>query len=749
MHFRTLRLQGFKKFRDTQLIFKKGLNVFHGPNEVGKTTIHQALLSVLYGLGAKVTGLLHSDIISWNEAPFCRITLEFAKENHLYIIERDFIEKTSHLKTFDHKEGTYHLTNEDPKSIASFITEQTGIQSPDVFKSSVAISQNDLIAASEGLLAVTQNIEHIFTGRDARSPEAILENLNTMRKKLRKSRNEKPGKLDLLEKDLTETRAEIHRLQDMENERLRLEQEVSTAQQKTEKHTRRRQQLENLLEKWYTKQNFTKRSNELKKQITDVEKRLANVEEAEHTLNTAREELDKYEPILIYREKISDFLYMHKRLLEIEPQLEQLMGKKLETDTQPKVSPLVRAKQYGTAILLPIITIDAGIALIALFTGQQLLAGITGAIFFFTLILLITLKLLPSGMSPTGISSFQQLATERAQLKTQLEHIATQWRISNPTDFPKIITKLKMIETLEDKIEKSEIQIKALIGLQTTKKLEKERETLALELVEVKKSLELVEHYDQDIEKVEDWEHEKAALDSEIPTLQEELYQKQGRIQELRKQKVNLQDAEAKRDYLVTEIAHLEQELRAIHLAQDNFTEVIANYNSVYIPKLEEKASQYFYTITNGRYKHLDLAAWPKLSVMLGGNLGLTSPSEIQQQVAEYDIDALIEDDSKKPMPRAVNPNALSQGTLDQLYFALRIGASELLSKNNKLPFLFDDPFIHFDTKRLEQALKIVLRLATDHQILFFTHDERVPHLLERLDMGKEEITLTQLAGGV
>ena len=77
MQLHSLRLQGFKKYRDQLFIFEPGLNVFSGPNEIGKTSIHQGIVIALYGLGAKASGLLKKDVQSWIGGGICRVSLEY------------------------------------------------------------------------------------------------------------------------------------------------------------------------------------------------------------------------------------------------------------------------------------------------------------------------------------------------------------------------------------------------------------------------------------------------------------------------------------------------------------------------------------------------------------------------------------------------------------------------------------------------------------------------------------------------
>ncbi len=72
---------------------------------------------------------------------------------------------------------------------------------------------------------------------------------------------------------------------------------------------------------------------------------------------------------------------------------------------------------------------------------------------------------------------------------------------------------------------------------------------------------------------------------------------------------------------------------------------------------------------------------------------------------------------------------AMSDGTADQLFLALRLAAIEqYVSKGVSLPLFFDDILIQFDDDRARAALSILSELASMTQVLFFTHHR---HLLD------------------
>lgn len=100
---------------------------------------------------------------------------------------------------------------------------------------------------------------------------------------------------------------------------------------------------------------------------------------------------------------------------------------------------------------------------------------------------------------------------------------------------------------------------------------------------------------------------------------------------------------------------------------------------------------------------------------------------------------ATLKVDADGPTPRLlglrddlrtmVEVDAMSEGTTDQLFLALRLAALEQsVAAGISLPFLADDLFVNFDDQRAEAGFKVLAEVAKKTQVLFFTHH---PHLVE------------------
>jgi uncharacterized protein YhaN len=82
---------------------------------------------------------------------------------------------------------------------------------------------------------------------------------------------------------------------------------------------------------------------------------------------------------------------------------------------------------------------------------------------------------------------------------------------------------------------------------------------------------------------------------------------------------------------------------------------------------------------------------------------------------------------------RRLETGALSDGTLDQVFLALRIASLERLARAREpLPLLLDDVLVHFDDQRAAAALAALSELAKLTQVILFTHHERIVEIARR-----------------
>lgn len=114
--------------------------------------------------------------------------------------------------------------------------------------------------------------------------------------------------------------------------------------------------------------------------------------------------------------------------------------------------------------------------------------------------------------------------------------------------------------------------------------------------------------------------------------------------------------------------------------------------------KINARASEIFSEITDGKYRSVNIQKGAGISAWNG-------------------------------MDR-ISVDRLSEGTLEQIYFSIRMAASEMLLEE-PMPVILDDAFAFYDDKRLESVIKWLSRQKK--QVIILSCHSREAKLLEHL----------------
>lgn len=108
--------------------------------------------------------------------------------------------------------------------------------------------------------------------------------------------------------------------------------------------------------------------------------------------------------------------------------------------------------------------------------------------------------------------------------------------------------------------------------------------------------------------------------------------------------------------------------------------------------------------------------------------------SEILSEITDGKYNMLLIDEKLKMQlytgERKISLEQVSRGTIEQIYFALRMAASELLHEES-YPIILDDTFVYYDDVRLEHTLRWLKK--QDKQILLFTCHKREEEIWNRI----------------
>lgn len=151
---------------------------------------------------------------------------------------------------------------------------------------------------------------------------------------------------------------------------------------------------------------------------------------------------------------------------------------------------------------------------------------------------------------------------------------------------------------------------------------------------------------------------------------------------------------EARAQELEGQLHRRRQEYEALDLALDCLRKANARLQERFAPELNRRAGQLLHQLTGGRY----------------GEIALNREMEASARSCE------------ELLPRSTL--ALSRGTTDQVYLAVRLAVCQLcLGQEEPSPLVLDDALITFDEERLSLALDCLAQLG--RQVLLFSCQER------------------------
>jgi DNA repair exonuclease SbcCD ATPase subunit len=90
-----------------------------------------------------------------------------------------------------------------------------------------------------------------------------------------------------------------------------------------------------------------------------------------------------------------------------------------------------------------------------------------------------------------------------------------------------------------------------------------------------------------------------------------------------------------------------------------------------------------------------------------------------------------------------VDVGSLSQGTLDTVYLAARIGLVRLVTGDRRPPLVMDDPFVTLDDERAKRALELLKDISTDFQVIYLTTSDRYDEAADRVQVLEPATALT------
>lgn len=189
---------------------------------------------------------------------------------------------------------------------------------------------------------------------------------------------------------------------------------------------------------------------------------------------------------------------------------------------------------------------------------------------------------------------------------------------------------------------------------------------------------------------------DERAYDSKLQHQHEMQTELEGKLEHL----ANIKNRAEQLQRTLSENDHITGELDAISLAMETMSDLSKSIHSSFGHYLNKEAGSLISGITGGAYDSM----WIDNSL----RVYLNTPDKL------------------------VPIEHVSSGTMDQIYLALRLAASQLLqtASSEKLPLIFDDSFAMYDEDRLRTAIHFVMQ-EYPGQILLFTCHTREARILE------------------
>ena len=696
MLLKKLKLNYFGRFNNKEIELKPGINLICGDNEAGKSTLHTFIKGMFFGIerlrgrGAASKEDLYTRYLPWEYPGAFGGSMDIEVNGKDYRIQRSF---HANDKSFAIIELS---TGREVKLKEGMISELIPGLSESTFKNTISIEQ--LKAATDTELA-TQVRNYIANLSVAKSKEVnvtkAVKSLNEQRKLIEGTQN--PMAIKTLQTEIEEgiaTEARMDKLTLQLRDLLVQEQQWMEQKEKLsasldQEATRRMEQLPAILEKYRSYQGIDQQINQLNSQMDELKKRIAEGERQQQVLEQLKEDRKHAET-------------QRSELHELE---KQESGLKQTVEITRRSGNKILYYSLLPAVLIAILVVAlTGVQLVGiLIAAICLLAGVGSYI-------LINRKHQRSLQE--AVNNHNQLTTRMTEAQNQIMDILTRYQVTN-------------LEALADKQEEL---LRGFYTIENARKQIADIEQRKNEMIDSKDSLyDTIMTYLQYFIPVEELTSETMQrITDELRLRKQEGQDRQAEINKryeecrlgLERIRWEISGLEGNEEQLIRNQKKLEQliqqqsegviELEAIKLALSSIQELSAEIHDSFGHELNLAVSEIISEVTSKKYQ--DLKVDEKLEVKVGWN-------------GDY---VLLE--------------RLSAGTIDQVYFALRLAVADLLLGKDEVPLLLDDSFAMYDDTRVKAALT---EAAKRSQILLFTCHKREQRLLEELQLPYHMVQLS------
>ncbi len=681
MELLELQFENFKRFVEARFAFGPGINVLWGPNESGKSTIHQAIYTILFGKE-------RNQIVEHWDGGRCAASLTYRSGRKTFVLSRRFSEASCSL-------GTLTATGElvdiitDKDAVAEMVADHIGISQKAVFDNTVSVRQSEISKLNAAnLTAIGNEIQRVLTGTEQTSASEAVKKLKRAQADIiGKARPAKPREYDTITSRLQSLAAEVAQVRQIREHVESLKSEQEQLESRIEKDSERLKALTDLLDRHKGWSELKSRVAELDALHGEAYGTLKRLKELIDELSQTHRQIENYSDLIGKADEISD------NLTKLESRRGELESRLWDLEKAMQESPVTSKRRPVPWLAGGILLAAAGIALGILLDLRWLALLIPSAA------LIIGYARLQGSVVTGEQSQLAQLLDAAKQEMSQVEaeeaNILSYMKCPNTA---RAWSKIKAYRSLVARAHEYEIALKATLNSRSMEEWDSQESELARELSVLNLRLkEEFPDYSPTTEETESWRGEFQMLQQRLPASQARLHEVKGELEAENRNARDLAALEGELEFLHGRKRDLEFLHKAYGEAISALETVTQDVSAEYLPVLRERATECLEDITGGRYSSVEISPDWQITLDCADHSG-------------------------------VSPGIVSAGTLDQLYFALRLACGELLSAGRSLPVILDDPFVNCDRERLDSMLKMLTDISSRNQVLLMTHDR---HILE------------------
>lgn len=692
MKIKNIKVNAYGNVENKDINLEEGINIIHGANESGKSTLLNYIISIFYGISRNKDGKALSDYEKykpWNSNEFSgRISYKL-ENGEKYEIFRDFNKKNPKIYN-DKLEDISDRFETDKKDGSKFFIEQTGIDKQ-MYLSTVVSTQEEVRLDEKNQNMLIQKIANLAgTGEDNVSyKKALIKLQEKIRDEIGTNKtSQKP--INIIEKEIVEINNKIVETEKYRNRKYEIDAEKEQILSELKELEQQKQILQEL-------QNSMKSEEETKNRLEIREKNrkdnIAKINELTNQKNTINAESERVQSA---KNHLQDIIKGHKENIEkLNSEIEKIANEKEETQEKEKPS-----------ISFIVITVVLAIALICsiILIKNYIVSGILGV----ALIANIVFYVINKNKQKVNKAKLREKINQEKQYKREKLENQKQQIIAN------VNTTEKELEKQEEEEKQVNSELSMLKGQIIL--LEKNNEKITEEIEQDNKAIkeESNKNKQQIIEKYKDKNINDLLYINDyqnyISKIEETINNNRIRIKGLEieyntivPQLDEMVVLEEKREADKEKLAELREKESIINIAIENLMDAYEEMKTTITPKFTKNLSESIQKISSNKYN----------KVTINDENGMI----IENNRGEY-----------------VETIKLSTGTIDQLYLALRLSMIDELSKEN-LPIILDESFAYSDNNRLKNMLQYLTSDLNNHQTIIFTCTDREQKMLEAMNI--------------